>query len=793
MTIATDTSPESAPSPTTTSISSNSNQSTRSIPIINNDAIASNRQTSQSKNKSIMQQQEPKRASIRMKLKKGLHKCADKSLSLFQKASRRRRRRREATIEPADNAATILPDDSVTILPEAYKPPRPNRMVRASSEHLEDQDALVLPFRFLCGACQPHQLEIKHEDQDDQSSSSEANRLHKDDPTVQESIECVFKSRHARSMSTTMASDEQDDENKRSNNLQQQVPEQYPKPRTSKLYRYKSHCQSDVIQSHMDLAVAASPKSNTETDSSSNEQGEQDSPQQDAAASTSPQNTQQLLYPLVAPSSSLRAGRQETSQLLLAWQKESSQQMHVLAECENSAIGNRQNSPTTQHKHENVLVQQLNVSSKSSGKKVLVGDLIVDHTTERPRSSRSQQEHDGANISHVNVSPQTSLRPASSPQQTSSSILPKQLHDAPSWPQYPLLLRANAQTRVLGVRFSASNSSSGVEQNDASSSSKHYLWTPDSPHSWQHALHQEWKQSQREATSKHAGFDATAPPSASDIVLPVNNGNEPLGRALVTDFETDLFRGTLLLRIRHTEGTTPHAYDDSRGYFDGVNRRYQAVIRGQFKQALPWTDLLTGFHLDKPCGRLPPKFIVKSALKVISFFAPQMQAQISGQNPHCLTPLGSTPQCIMVHAAADKASIGLMDDVLAEPTVDEHTLLNEASSNASSLHRARHRKKNFDRLYAAAKSDTRRDSSVMTTDPDKIYTFEFLQHLFDFDSFAIELGSVLGSIPLAPILHGQPLQIMACTSKVHYVWGFELWHSALMDDFKQQHDEAQGE
>lgn len=258
------------------------------------------------------------------------------------------------------------------------------------------------------------------------------------------------------------------------------------------------------------------------------------------------------------------------------------------------------------------------------------------------------------------------------------------------------------------------------------------------------------------------------------------------------------FSGTLLIRIRHTHGTTPDAYDDTRGYFFGVNRRYQAVVRGRFKQALPWTDLLTGFHLDKPCGRLPPKFIVKSALKVISFFAPQLHAQINGNNPHVLTPLGSTPQSITVHDGVDEldvfftTSIGLMDDELSEPTLDRHTLLHEASPHASSMHRARFRKKNFDRIYATAKSNERHhhaDTDVFMTDPSKVYTFEFLQHLFDFEAFSIELGSVLGAIPLAPILHGQPLQVMACDSQINYLWGFELWHAELMEDVKQQASE----
>jgi hypothetical protein len=249
-----------------------------------------------------------------------------------------------------------------------------------------------------------------------------------------------------------------------------------------------------------------------------------------------------------------------------------------------------------------------------------------------------------------------------------------------------------------------------------------------------------------------------------------------------------------MLRIRHTEGTTPQAYDDTQGYFNGVNRRYQAVVRGQFKQALPWTDLLTGFHLAKPCGKLPPKWIIKSALKVISFFAPQLQAKVSGPHPQILTPLGSTPQCVMVHdtaVASDGSKMKLMDDVLCEPTLDHDTLLQQASPATTSMQRARFRKKNFDRIFANA-ADDGSSSPVFRTDPTKIYTFEFLQHLFDFELFSIELGSVLGSIPLAPILGGQPLQIMACNSKIQYLWGFELWHAELMDDVRSQQQHQGG-
>jgi hypothetical protein len=80
------------------------------------------------------------------------------------------------------------------------------------------------------------------------------------------------------------------------------------------------------------------------------------------------------------------------------------------------------------------------------------------------------------------------------------------------------------------------------------------------------------------------------------MILPINNGNEAAGESVVTDFASELFEGTLLLRVRGSEGTTAEPYDDNKGYFCGVNRRYQVVIRGRFKEAIPWTDMVTGFQ-----------------------------------------------------------------------------------------------------------------------------------------------------------------------------------------------------
>ena len=203
-------------------------------------------------------------------------------------------------------------------------------------------------------------------------------------------------------------------------------------------------------------------------------------------------------------------------------------------------------------------------------------------------------------------------------------------------------------------------------------------------------------------------------------------------------------------------------------------------VSGQFPGTVPFLEgsLLKLVHLlpvsnrlNRACGKLPAKWIVKGALNVVHFFAPQLQANLDGQRPSCLTPLGSTPQSIIVKEDGELLNI---EERLEEPKVASATLLGKASNASSSMQRARYRKKMFDRLFA------QKDTEFMT-DPSKTYAFEFLQHLINFDDFSFELGSMFGSVKLRPVLDGQPLQIMAMAGKKR-LWSFDLWHEQLIDD-----------
>ncbi|CAB9497488.1 expressed unknown protein [Seminavis robusta] len=339
------------------------------------------------------------------------------------------------------------------------------------------------------------------------------------------------------------------------------------------------------------------------------------------------------------------------------------------------------------------------------------------------------------------------------------------------WPQAPLLLRPtpNEGMCIKGVRFSGKTE---------------HLWKPSDGGWWLTPLYE------------LAGKDVQQlPPDVPAMcsqccLLPINNGNEPVGEALVTDFETPLFEGSLLVRLRHVDGgatnTDPKTmeYDDNVGYFAGLNRRYQVVIRGKFKSEIPYTDLFAGMVMNRPYGRLPPKWIMKGAIKVLSFFAPQLQVELDGPRPKTMAPLGSTPQALIVQEVGPNDVLAPLDGEVEEPVRAAQTLLGVACPGATSLQRARGRKKAFDKLFS---SKTRGPMTKTDTgSKETYYTFEFLQHLVNFQDFSVELGNLLGSIPIAPIFAGAPIPIMAMVKEGEQkLWSFDLWHQSLVEGAKE--------
>ncbi|CAB9502720.1 expressed unknown protein [Seminavis robusta] len=293
-------------------------------------------------------------------------------------------------------------------------------------------------------------------------------------------------------------------------------------------------------------------------------------------------------------------------------------------------------------------------------------------------------------------------------------------------------------------------------------------------------------------------------------ILPVNTGREAAGQSLVVDFESNHFVGTFLLRIKGVPPADKNATQakKSKSYFDNRKRKFQGIVKGKFKTALPMSECVTGQTFGRQAGKLPAKWVVSTFIKFVSTLAPQLETTLEGDNPRFLVPLAATAQTVATkpHKAAVTQQeedvqqalndhlfnysvyLGATEDIEHDhqepPSSDETSILQElpkatTSSGGSITARMKARKKAFNSI--AAKQAKEPCFSL-----DKEYTFEFYQHLLIFDEpeFTLDMGRPIGKVPLSPITDGQPIKFLSAhkdpvSGLLDSLWSFDVWHESM--------------
>ena len=342
------------------------------------------------------------------------------------------------------------------------------------------------------------------------------------------------------------------------------------------------------------------------------------------------------------------------------------------------------------------------------------------------------------------------------------------------------------------------------------------------------------------------------------IQLPLNNGKED--DSWVIDFETTIFAGTALFRIRECDerkSSSIESNDTTHDYFERYNRRFQLIVRGKFKEQVVIADCMSGLLLDHPLNssatasnmdcsdgiawhgesetnssviepstsdkqkrvskrrskrgksttndsNLPPKWVLRAAVKVAGVFSPRIDANLECSHPRILTPLCSTAQTITRHGNGLSPRL---DELHEEPCIDSDTSLvvdlcglspNKQSNNASNdvQRRKRYSDAVYDKRVESIVDCSGRQSSATSPcfDTDAEYTFEFLQHLIDYNDLSLDLGRVVGKVKLGAALRGQPVRFISAAVKqrgsseskeltlkdVDCLWSFDLWHKSLL-------------
>lgn len=350
------------------------------------------------------------------------------------------------------------------------------------------------------------------------------------------------------------------------------------------------------------------------------------------------------------------------------------------------------------------------------------------------------------------------------------------------------------------------------------------------------------------------------------IQLPFNNGKED--DSWVIDFETTVFAGSALFRIRgcdERKSSSTESNDTTHDYFERYNRRFQLIVRGNFKEQVVIADCMSGLLLDHPLNssatasnmdcsdgiawhgeleanssviepstsdkqkrvskrrlkrgksttndstNLPPKWMLRTAVRVAGVFSPRIDANLECSHPRILTPLCSTAQTIIRH---DNGLSPRLDELHEEPCIDSDTslvvdlcglsplstLLLHSSKQSNNTSNVQRRKRYSDAVYdkrieSIADCSGRQSSATSPCfDTDAEYTFEFLQHLIDYNDLSLDLGRVVGKVKLGAALRGQPVRFISAAVKqrgsneskeltltdVDCLWSFDLWHKSLL-------------
>ncbi|CAM9945118.1 unnamed protein product, partial [Ascophyllum nodosum] len=241
--------------------------------------------------------------------------------------------------------------------------------------------------------------------------------------------------------------------------------------------------------------------------------------------------------------------------------------------------------------------------------------------------------------------------------------------------------------------------------------------------------------------------------------IPVNTDD------MAVPFETPLFKGRLLMRVKGLTSGVPDQGHGAQAYFRGKKRLVQCAVQGCFKKEMPFDRAYTGQAFQRPFTKVPAKWLVRSAFAVIRRLSPALREDITGDLPYMVSPLAATSQSIRAEEPGDECAI--VGDL------DEETALLGGSFIERRVP-ASARKKFF---------SNPRNLKAYSFKPGVVYTFDFYQHLYDAVTFEVDLG--FRKIKLADYLNQQPAQIMALDFETkEMLWNIEIWHAALLKNLE---------
>lgn len=246
-----------------------------------------------------------------------------------------------------------------------------------------------------------------------------------------------------------------------------------------------------------------------------------------------------------------------------------------------------------------------------------------------------------------------------------------------------------------------------------------------------------------------------------------DNANESLPIGIPFQFESNLFKGQILVRLRTGKSEDPTS---RQAYFDASKYKLQRqiVIQGQFKHMTKMSDVWMGDIYERKLKFTPPPRFAKYVSKFFALLAPGIIIDFVSSKPKVLALIGSGSHSMSEDESGQEPDI--MDSELPEKT-----------PVSTSLHGAGKRKRILGKPETASK---------YSFDPQYVYTFHTNDEVLDVANYTLRLPllkldftSVLGD--------GQPLSVRGVVSSndatmdsddatLESLFFFRIWHERTL-------------
>ena len=258
----------------------------------------------------------------------------------------------------------------------------------------------------------------------------------------------------------------------------------------------------------------------------------------------------------------------------------------------------------------------------------------------------------------------------------------------------------------------------------------------------------------------------------------------PINDTRGIEIRTNAFAGKLLVRCRDV----PSREGDEQGkamtekYFANKKRTFQTVVQGRFlRKGIKCSEVVTGHEFESRFRRIPARWLVSTALKVIRKLTPGLEANITGNKPFIYAPLCATAQVLRADVPGEEP------DVTTATSFAENTrLLGKAFDRSESAISSKQRKRLFNSPEFGSKYEFL---------PELVYTFDFYQHIFVPSTFGLHIGPMLNVNLLGHLPEFEPPQIMAkiirekrgSTIEVggkeqEYLYRINMYHEKMFDE-----------